>query len=364
MQEQILLLAKAFRAEGGSLVPCFSESPSEQVQGEYARADLLVEHLDLTSFSWRHLRTLIRLIKENQTECMHWNFYPALVNPYIWWLSVLTPAVAHVLTEHNSLPLDSFRSDRWLRATVKRMMLKRYRRLWCVSRFVKDFLEEHRGWRGVRAITLFINTERFRPDSQRRQVVREEMSIESEWVGVVVAQLVRAKGVDIALRAIAELPDSVYLWVIGEGPDRQNLEQLCQDLGIEERVRFLGNQLRVEPYLQAADCLICPSRWAEAAGFVNLEAQACGLPVIASRVGGIPEYVQDGRTGILFGVGKYRELAACIARLQNDPVLLRKMSDEARRFSVDTFSSQRRIGEYLDRYRTVMRNRRSNGIGW
>ena len=70
----------------------------------------------------------------------------------------------------------------------------------------------------------------------------------------------------------------------------------------------------MEPLLQAADCAVCPSIWSEAAGLVNLEAQACGLPVIARRIGGIPELVEDGRTGFLFTPGDHRELAERLRR--------------------------------------------------
>jgi hypothetical protein len=116
---------------------------------------------------------------------------------------------------------------------------------------------------------------------------------EGKFVLLSVAHLIRAKGVDVALRALAELPPAVVLWVAGEGEEAGRLRELCRDLGVEGRVRFLGSQPHVEPYLQAAGCFVCPSLGAEAAGLVNLEAQACGLPVLASSVGGIPEYVAD-----------------------------------------------------------------------
>ena len=82
--------------------------------------------------------------------------------------------------------------------------------------------------------------------------------------------------------------------------------------------------------MQAADAFVCPSRWAEAAGLVNIEAQACGLPVLASRIGGIPEYVMDGRTGVLFPPGDAEELAAAVRRLLDDPERFREMGREAR----------------------------------
>ena len=73
--------------------------------------------------------------------------------------------------------------------------------------------------------------------------------------------------------------------------------------------------------MQGADCFVCPSLWAEAAGLVNLEAQSSGLPTVASNVGGIPEYVADGKTGFLFSPGNATELADRIRQLLSDAAL-------------------------------------------
>jgi glycosyltransferase involved in cell wall biosynthesis len=167
---------------------------------------------------------------------------------------------------------------------------------------------------------------------------------------LVVAHLIKDKGVDVAVRAMAELPD-VQLWIVGEGPEESALRSLVAELKLEDRVRLLGLQAHVQPYLQAADCFVCPSLWGEAAGLVNIEAQACGTPIIASRIGGIPEYVADGRTGFLFSPGDHRDLARCVRRLIDDPALQRRLAEQARTDSLERFSPQARLPEYLDLYR-------------
>ena len=83
--------------------------------------------------------------------------------------------------------------------------------------------------------------------------------------------------------------------------------------------------------MQAADCLVCPSLWAEAAGLVNLEALSTGLPVVASRIGGIPEYVEDGKTGMLFPPGDHQALAALIRRLMDTPEEYQQLAAAAQR---------------------------------
>ncbi len=119
------------------------------------------------------------------------------------------------------------------------------------------------------------------------------------------------------------MPESVVLWIVGTGERADDLKaQACQ-LGIAERVTFWGLQRNVEPFLQAADCFVLPSRWQEAAGLVVLEAQASGLPVVASRIGGIPEYVDDDHTGYLFAPDDAVGLAAYLRQLCGDDALIR-----------------------------------------
>jgi glycosyltransferase involved in cell wall biosynthesis len=114
---------------------------------------------------------------------------------------------------------------------------------------------------------------------------------------------------------------------------------------------MLGLQRDVGPFLQAADAFVCPSRWAEAAGLVNLEAQACGLPLLGSRIGGIPEYVEEGRSGFLFEPERPEELAGLVLRLVNDPEQRRLMGAAARDLALRRFSSQARLPELLALYR-------------
>ena len=104
--------------------------------------------------------------------------------------------------------------------------------------------------------------------------------------------------------------------------------------------------------MRAADCFVCPSMWQEAAGLVVLEALACGVPVIASAVGGIPEYVEDGKNGFLCPPGAPRELTACVRRLLDDRETLSVMSRMARSMAVERCSVATRLDEYFELYRS------------
>ena len=120
------------------------------------------------------------------------------------------------------------------------------------------------------------------------------------------------------------------LVLIGDGPDRSAAEWLAHDLGIQARVHFLGKQERVSELLALADLLLMPSEL-ESFGLAALEAMACKVPSIATRVGGVPELIDDGVTGLLYPVGDVDAMAAGALSLLNDPSRLEAMREAARK---------------------------------
>lgn len=128
------------------------------------------------------------------------------------------------------------------------------------------------------------------------------------------------KGVSDAIQALAQVhrPDWMLL-VIGDGPDRANLESLARKLGVDERVLFVGYQAAPASFLAAADIFLHPARY-EAFGLVLVEAMFARLPVVASRVGGIPFVVEDGATALLVAPNNVEELAAAMGKLSGDHV--------------------------------------------
>ena len=141
------------------------------------------------------------------------------------------------------------------------------------------------------------------------------------------ARLTHNKGVDVLLEAYArihhELPD---LWIAGDGAERSMLCDVVKRLGITARVRFLGAVPHRNVVALMADCMfhVCPSR-NEAFGIVNLEAMAAGKPVIATAVGGVPEVVGDGETGVLVPGEDVDAMVAAIRRLAGDAGLRERL---------------------------------------
>jgi len=161
-----------------------------------------------------------------------------------------------------------------------------------------------------------------------------------------VGRLVERKGVPYLIEAMSLLPDrSVRLEIVGDGPERPKLEAASRRLGIADRIEFRGKVSATE--LQAAyaraSAFVLPSIFdargdTEGLGVVALEAMNYGTPVVASRIGGIPDVVEDGVTGILVPPGDAAALAAALRRVLDEPDLARKLGEAGRRRLHEQFS--------------------------
>jgi glycosyltransferase involved in cell wall biosynthesis len=130
--------------------------------------------------------------------------------------------------------------------------------------------------------------------------------------------------------------------IAGEGPERDGLRALADELGLHGLVDFTGAVSQEElPGLYAEADVFCLPTLAEAVGVVNMEAMATGLPVVSSRLMGVPELVEDGSTGLLVTPGRDGELAAALRRLAEDPDLRRRLGQQGRRKVAAEFDSGR-----------------------
>lgn len=140
---------------------------------------------------------------------------------------------------------------------------------------------------------------------------------------------------------------------VGDGSERTNAEHRARCLGVFEQCSFVGKQPRIVDYLSVADVLLLPSEQ-ESFGLAALEAMACEVPVVASRVGGIPEVVTDGETGYLSEVGDIEKMASDTARLVRDEDLRREMGRRARQSAIDRYRTDVVIPRYIDFYEKVI----------
>ncbi len=147
----------------------------------------------------------------------------------------------------------------------------------------------------------------------------------------------------------------VRLVMCGDGPERADAEMLAERLGVADAVDFVGKQPQsvVREYLSVADLLLLPSQ-SESFGLVALEAMACEVPVIATRVGGIPELVEEGGCGYLFEIGDVSAMAEAALKVLNDESERKRLGRRGREIAVSKFATEKIIPQYEALYRKVI----------
>ena len=144
--------------------------------------------------------------------------------------------------------------------------------------------------------------------------------------------------------------------MVGDGSERTNAEHRARCLGVYDSCIFVGKQPKIVDYLSAADVLLLPSEQ-ESFGLAALEAMACEVPVIATRVGGIPEVVDDGETGFLSEVGDVEKMAEDAARLLDNEGRRRDMGRRARESAISRYRTDLVIPKYIEFYERVLRRK-------
>ncbi|MDA8391517.1 MAG: glycosyltransferase family 4 protein [Actinomycetota bacterium] len=166
-----------------------------------------------------------------------------------------------------------------------------------------------------------------------------------------VGRLSFEKGFDVLLTALGDLPD-VRLSIVGDGPERGNLGALVSRYGMTERVTFEGWVENVWGAMAEMDIVVAPSR-REGFGLAVAEAMMAGIPVVATRVGGLPEVVDEGTTAFLVDPGDAVGLARAVGILAGDPELRQKMGRAGRRRAIQFFSPEGNAANFADLYRRV-----------
>ena len=162
--------------------------------------------------------------------------------------------------------------------------------------------------------------------------------------------------IEVFARVARVLP--VRLMLIGDGPDRSTAEQLALHHKVQDRIHFIGKQDNVNELLPLADLMLMPSEM-ESFGLAALEAMACSVPTIGTRVGGVPELIHDQHNGLLFQVGDVDSMAAAAIALLRDEPRLKIMAAAARKTAQDRFCASRIIPQYESYYdRVISRTRR------
>lgn len=170
---------------------------------------------------------------------------------------------------------------------------------------------------------------------KRMQTETAFLAPPDKYILACVARLSPEKGHIYLLDALGQLKKNRHdwiCWIIGDGPLRTELEQTCKHLNIAEEVIFLGDRDDVPALLNQADIFVLPSLQ-ESLSYAVIEAQIAGKPIVTTDVGGLPEVVEHGKTGLLSSAGQSDPLCQNLARLLDDEMLRRNLAQNAKRFS-------------------------------
>nr|BCX00978.1 MAG: N-acetyl-alpha-D-glucosaminyl L-malate synthase BshA [Bacteroidota bacterium] len=223
-----------------------------------------------------------------------------------------------------------------------------------VSEYLRRQTEEHFRVRvPIVVIPNFVDTERFRPLNKTH--FKQALCPNGEKVLVHVSNFRPLKRVSDTVHVLYRLLDRglpATLLLVGDGPERTQVEQLCRELRVDGHVRFLGKQEPIEEILAIADLFLMPSA-SETFGLAALEAMACGVPVVSTNAGGLPELIRDGESGFLCEVGDVETMAERAYRILTDPELAETLKHNARRRAVSHYAIEHVVPRYEALYEAV-----------
>ena len=223
-----------------------------------------------------------------------------------------------------------------------------------VSHFLKKQTETNYDIKkDIKVIHNFVDTEHFK--KLENISYRKHVATDEEKILIHVSNFRAVKRVMDVIKVFATVRNSIpsKLILVGDGPERSECEKLCRELKIYEHVQFLGKQTALVDILSIADLFLMPSQ-SESFGLAALEAMSCGLPVIASNVGGLPELVVHETTGFISEMGNIEAMAKYAIELLSDKDKYKRFSNESRKRAEEKFRIDLITKEYEEFYSQIL----------
>jgi glycosyltransferase involved in cell wall biosynthesis len=311
--QQILILAQAMRARGHevrivALAPLGPMGQEAQREGIPTESLGMERNIGMVPRIFRLVR-MLRAWRPDvlHSHMLHANLLARAVRP-IARVPALVSTI-HSINDGGRLRMAAYRLTSGLvdRVTIiSRLAAQRYVAIGAVPRG------------RLEVVPNTVDTRRFRPLPHVRAAVRQEMKLGNEFAWLAVGRFEEAKDYPTMIAAFARLASgrpTSRLLLVGKGSLQQDVEQLVRAAGLEERVRFVGVRRDIPELMSAADGYVLSST-REGMPVVLLEAAAVGLPIVATRVGGVGEVVEDGVTGLLVPPGSPAELAGAMEKIE------------------------------------------------
>jgi len=300
-----------------------------------------------TSFDIFKIVPLINLMKKRQVDGI---LYFALgigsfIVPVAAKLAGLKFIIRRAGTSYKGIYPSLFRSiDRYLISKTDMIVL--------TNTFLQnEFIHElHINAEKIRVIPTGIDLTRFEK-VQNKKSIKKKLRLEpvSKVIGII-ANLTPVKSHEVLLKAVPLILDEfpqTYFLLIGDGPRKAELEHLARNLNIINNIKFLGHCDQVEDIIPVFNVGVLSSK-KEVHPLSLIEIMACGIPVVAPRVGGIPNIIQPEKSGIMYSPGDVQGLAGGIKRLLGDKTLALQYGRQARLFVHQNFGKDNMIQQYQD----------------
>jgi len=307
----------------------------------------LLHHLVKRRQSPRYAWKLAKLVRQSQFDLVHAHMYAsALASAY----ALLGTSIPLVITEHSQANWRSqyaCRCSQWSYSQARHII--------AVSREIRRRLIEQEGVPSDR-ISVIMNA--LPPVSELHKSIQPDLpaALRTGLLVGVAARLQPEKGVAYFLEAAAHvlqfLPE-VHFLVMGDGPQRKELQAYVEQLGVQEHVHFLGFRLDARAIIGLLDVLVVPSL-SEGTPLVTLEAMSAGVPVVASAVGGIPEQVRHQSEGILVPPGDALALGEAVLHLLQNPTWMQQLGEAGRQRALSRFSFTTMLQETENVYRATL----------
>lgn len=303
-------------------------------------------------YDFKFLKNITRLIRANHIDLIHSHTWGT--DFYAYWASRILK-IPMITTVHNRYYIF----EKWSRRFSYKVFLSHIKKIIAVSQDIKNLLQEavKLSPQKVELIYNGIDTNKFE-NRGNLEKIREELKLsEDELILGNVGNLREVKDhhtLILAFNKISSLFPQAKLLIIGEGELKPSLLKLCSELGLEERVLFLGHREDVPSILNLMDIFVLSSRL-EGCSISILEAMASGKPVIATEVGGNPELILKGKSGFLVPSAEPEKLAEKMVLLLKDENLRREMGEEGKNRVKEKFSLERMAKNYEELYSSILK---------
>lgn len=343
---------------GWKSVLCFQSEPTEEVRRFLDLPNVSITvYAGPTASTFKAGKGIARIIREYRPDILHLHYF-SFINPYSW-IARLQSVKQVFFTDHHSRPCGyiATRAPLWKRA-IGRVVNEPLTRVICVSNYGHLCMSSFGSLPRDRFQMIYngVDLSRVKSDPQRAIEFRRRYSIPLDRSIVTqVSWIIPEKGIIDFLetaRLVTRQHRNVQFVIVGEGDYRQEYMRRAVEMGIEDRVTWTGiiEDVFGQGVFEAADIVCQFSRWEEVFGWMIAEAMAHGKPVVTTRVGGIPELIQDNESGYLVDRGDTKIMSDKVLTLLNDALLREHMGSKGKNTVRQKFDLQSNVAELIAAY--------------